>query len=486
MNIDYNKTINLSIEDLYLFLKDNYDEEEFYDIDDFCTKLSNENQKKALELYNHALNQSNHPVNTCILSTILITLFPASNNKIFSLAKELLLINPAIAYSVLGRFEYQNKGKIEECFELSREATTENEDVCLQIIYLLKRLIENKHSPDEIRIECFQRLKVIFSKGNEKIKNSVFSNIRFIKGYEKERYELFINTILSKSQDYYSRISEFFRNFTNPDYFFHLYTYLYQINCKNNLRFNVQPFAGAYSNFWKEAKDKTEKLTLQIISNDIPIIRLSAVALIRSSRSFDSCYPVDLLKLKNEKQQLRAAEALFHSCYYDIKSVISLILTLKKSPYKKVYIYLQKKLSELIYESYHGYLLELIENQIKDKSFIKPLKESFDKYKKMCDKKASIKDLNPYDNERDWMYIYRKLESEKFQNIMNKTRNEGGSIMSLFKETRIVRGHSWSMENNDVSPLSSISKSMAVDIRMFKDSDLFNWNYQESNFKSEF
>ena len=485
MYFHYNDNVNLTIEELYSTLKNHYDKNEFYGIVEFCVELVNKELKKATDLYNYTLEQPTHPLNFYILSNILINQFLSSPDEIFNSAKKLLSINPEAAYAALGRFEYQDEGQIVECVELSKKALIEEDVICIQIVYLLKSLIENKLTSSEIRTSCFQKIKELFLNSNEKVKDSIFFNIQFLKEYEEERYELFVNTILSKSQNYYSRISDFFYNFSNPEYFFDLYTYLYQINCRNNFRFKVDPFAEAYSHFWDIAKDRTEELTLQILSHDIPMIRLSAVFLLRSSRTFDNCYPIDLLKLE-ENKQLRATEALFHSCYYDIEPVINLILTLKKSPYKKVLQYLQKKLSELIFESYHGYLLELVETQIKDKSFIKPLKESFNEYKKMCEKKESIKDLNPYDNERDWMYLYRKLESEKLEHTMNKARKEGGSIMSLFKESIIVRGHSWSMEDNDVSPLGLISKSMTVDIRMFKDPDLFNWNYQESNFKSEF
>ena len=201
-------------------------------VHDFCLRFGREKPELANNLYDYSL-QKNDKNDFYILSNLLFGLYEIDAETTFSKAKKLLTGNTSLAYFTLGRLKYTNSQHISECFEIANNVDMNDMEGLLQIPYIYKSLIENKNTPDNIRKQCFAKMANLFSVENEQLKDSIFSDLRFVKGYEKERYKLFVEIFLSRSQNYFNRISDYFHNYENSDYFFDLFSMLYSISYKH-------------------------------------------------------------------------------------------------------------------------------------------------------------------------------------------------------------------------------------------------------------
>jgi len=357
----------VSVEDIYEVLSLIKSNEYRTRILDFCSRLGKIKPIIANELFDYSL-QKNDEKDFYILSNILIGLYEVEPELSFSKTKDLLGENPTLAYFTLGRLNYKNKTHILECFAIAEKVNVTDIKSLPQIPYIYKTLIENAHTSNEIKQKCFDKLGELFSIEDEELRNTIFWNLQIIEGYEKERYKILVSIIL-KLQNYFNRINDYFRNFSDSDYFFELFVYSNYIFYKRNEgRFDVRIFSESLSHFWRKDKDKTEQHLLDLISHDVPFLRISAVELIKSG--YRDFYEINLLSLDAEIKQLRALEALFFHCFFNVDKFLPLLLSLKQSPHQNVVLYLQAKLSELIVESYRDCLYDKIVEMVKDEDFL--------------------------------------------------------------------------------------------------------------------
>lgn len=474
--------IDITTEELYNILSISKSNDTITRVPDFCFKLGKNKPQLTLSLYDYALPK-NDTNDIYILSNLLIGLFESDAEKAFSKATELIPINPLAAYFTLGRFNYTDEKYIKKCFSLSTEVDKENLDSLLQLPYLYKSLIENANTPAKIKEKCFSKMKELFSIENVQLRNLIFMDCRFIKGYEEERYRLLIETFLSKSKDYFKEVSSYLHNFTNSDYFFHLFAFLYNIQYqKLGSLIDVEIFTNALSHFWKTDKNKTEAHLLFLLSHDLPHLRIGAVDLIRSKHS--GLYDVNVLELHSETEQLRALEAIFFQSFYSIDKLLPLILRFKHSAFENVVTFLIANLSDLILNSYHDYLFEKVNESINDVEFMAKVRLSLDKYHRIKEIKSTINDLDPRHNEHDWMNLYYSLDKEEQHKLIRKINNSDNSFFSTIKQTTIVRGHSWQIGDNEISPLGHFEHSFSLDMRMYLNPDIFD--YIHNNFNSNF
>ena len=429
--------IDINSESLYEILSLLKSNNEITQIPEFCSRLGKIKPELANNLYDYAL-QKNDKEDFYILANLLFGLFETDTENAFLKTKRLLEINPSMAYFTLGRLQYKQESHIRECFDIAEKANKSNIESLLQIPYIYQSLIENSIASKEIRKKCFSKMQKLFSIDNEQLRNSIFTACRFLHGHEEERYRLLLETFLSKTQNYHNRISDYFYNFTNSDYFFHLFAMLYDIHYRNRgTMIDIRIFSEALSHFWKIDKVKTEKHLLNLLSHDMPHLRISGVDLIRSKHF--GFYDVNMLNLDTSIKQLRALEALFFQSFYNIDDFLPLILTLYNSPHEAVVTYIQSRLSSLIINSYHDHLYDEVAKHINDEKFMKPLKDSLDSYHKMREVKTSINDLDPRKNEHDLMNLYYTLEQEEQHKLMHKINHDDNSFLSMVKQTTIVR-----------------------------------------------
>lgn len=162
----------------------------------------------------------------------------------------------------------------------------------LQLPYFYKVLIENPHTSAMMKMRCFVKMRKLFSDGDEPLQNSVFNTCSLMEGFEQERYLLLIKTFLGKTQNYYKQIGKYFRTFKSCDYFFDLFINLCWIRYENKLgdMIDVSVFEEALAHFGNKDWIHTEKHLLELISHDLPYLRIAAVSLIRSNYLSFYCY----------------------------------------------------------------------------------------------------------------------------------------------------------------------------------------------------
>lgn len=449
----------------------------------FCYDLGLIRLKDAQSLYVYTRDRKNKD-DFYIQANLLRGIFEHEPEWVLKEISVLLPGQALLAGFVLGRLGYKNEAYIHEGIKLAESIGLDDKEARLQLPYFYKTIIENPYSSAMMKMRGFVKMRKLFSDGEESLRNSVFHICSMMEGFEQERYLLLIKTFIGKSKNYYKQIGKYFRTFKSGDYFFNLFIHLCWIRYKNKLgdMIDVSVFEEALAHFWNKDRIHTEKHLLELISHDLPCLRIAAVSLIRSK--YLGFYEVDLAQLDTELKQLRALEVLFYNCYFDLESFLPLILALRVSPFPKVVEYMQQKLGKLVFESYHDYVYEKIAALVKDEAFLGPVKRSLDAYHEMRKMKTTINDLNPAKNERDLMDLYYKLEHEEHQKMMYQVRDGGNSFSSIAKQVIIVRGNSWKIGDNPVSLLGKVERSFVLDQKMFKDPDLFD--YTHHYFRSEF
>lgn len=417
------------------------------------------------------LNSKNSPLR--MASHLLIGLYDAGDRKALEMAIKLKEVDCQESLFVLARIKYANEIDIEKIFKSILPLNFEDENVTSEQSYLLFNLINSSASSEEIKAKSFQALANFLEKGTDKVVDIVFLGIKLhLEGFEGDKYNLML-MYLSKTRKI-EILKDFFNDFKNPQYVF---DYIIA-NFENNpqFRFKIELFRNGISQAWQTNQIVTENIILDLFKQD-PLFSILAVKIIQSSHH--GIYSVDLLKLSDEKSQMNAIKGLCKSpIYFD--ELLPILLELRKSKFKKTREFLQSKLIEKVFYSYHESIFKLIENQIsdseEDQKFIKPIKESLDNYFEVKKIKESVKDIDPRANESDLMELYYRLEREENAKIMDRSRNQEGFLSHLAKKMIIVKGNSWKHGEQEVRSLAEIRSEMLVDAESYLNPDLYEIN----------
>jgi hypothetical protein len=445
-------------------------------------RYGNYNFKIAKQLYNYGITRDiiKYPN---LISSLLIGLFNNGDKEAFENTVKLLESNKKEALIALGKFNYQDTILISKCFSIINSVKKEEIDSIFQLPYLLVELIKNEHSSEDIKNKCFEKIEELIKIGNVNLNSSLIFNLKLLKSYEEKKYEL-LHIYLSNKGSKIEVIKDYFSRFENPQYFFHLYLLIYS---KTGFRTNINLFENSLMHFWNINPIETEKELLEVLTEESPFYRYGAIKLITSK--LKNPYNVNLLKIKTEKNQIRAIRAIVEYPI-GIEGLLPIILSLKNSPFPNVIKVLQKELSVLIDEAYGKNLFDLIEKNIdkkKDKSFYNSMKRALKKYTQKIEFKNSIKDLNPYINEKELMDLYYTLEDEQQVKTMSEMRNKDSFLSNIGgKERVIVRGNSWKIgDNKEASKLGHFSFSAMIDLRAYKNPYLFENKLSNSQIQTD-
>ncbi len=469
--------LNISIKELFQIIIDSYsNNKNKLSIDNLCSGLALNNYSKAVELYEYGKDNGLFKTDL-LIGQLLIGLHRNGFENAFVEAKSFYKDYPNTSIFFFGRMEFENIGEINECIELvKRIDANDNIQLVNELLYFYTNVLRNTHVNKEIVSYCFEKFKTFFNSNIEKIQIYIVDVLSWnLEGYEQEKYTLLI-FLLEKTKDI-SIIKDYFSNFKNPDYFFYLFKLL---NYDSNFRIDIQVFESPLYYFWGISKDRTEENILSFLSHDEYKLRRSTVKLaLLGNNSF---YQPNLLKLATEKDQLRVLEVIL-DYPHAIESLLPIALQLRKSSNKFVVKYLKEKLSVLIFESYHEYLYDMILKYIgdpkKEKAFLKPILQSLKDYNKIKAKKEKVKDLDPRENERDLMNLYYSLEHEDKTRQMKQMNKNSETFLSRMPAITIVRGNSWKLdEQNEVEPLNEYRTAITFDKRMFKDTDMYEYNLE--------
>ncbi|RXR16309.1 hypothetical protein EQG63_11850 [Flavobacterium amnicola] len=466
--------LKINIETIFDIIKKKYPKKNYEPlINNFCRNLGFTNPALAHELFEFGKANGLNQIGV-LTANLLVGLHNNGDNTAYEKAKNLFIDNEMLSIFFFGRAQLKTIQEINDAISIIEKIDKTNEQSIFELECFYENLLENELITEEITKYCFKKFNELFTIDNDNLRWRIIHTFSHsIKNYEIERYNFLLFALdTGKNPNY---IKRYFHTYKDPKYFFDLFSYAY----KNlGIRTNIELFEDDFIHFWNDFKESTENHILECLTNQNKLLRTGAIKLILNSRF--TCH-VNLLKIKKSEQQLRALEALT-DFPHSIDNLISIILPLRKSKSSKVVQYLQNKLSTLIYDAYHEYLFNLIEKNIgvtqKDIDFIKPIKQTLEHYQKIKELKSSINDLNPWENERQHMDLYYRLEHENHAIMMNKIKEGKGTFLEFFGKSHIiVRGNSWKTDgDDDIRQLAKIEHSTVLDGRAYKNPDQFEHN----------
>ncbi|UWY30048.1 hypothetical protein N4T20_08905 [Flavobacterium sp. TR2] len=407
--------------------------------------------------------------------TLISEMYNLSDSQAIEYSKKLLEIDRAEAFKTFSHFNITCKEEVENIFNLTKDLDCRTVNEIDQQTFLFCKLIENINISHEIRNECFNKIVIHLKSENLEIANATFHNITYcLENYETQRYQLLF--IYLNNTKNFKIINDFFYTFKTPNY---LFDFIMKDFDAKGFRNSADIFDDTISHFWNESKKEVELIILNMFSQRR--YSLLALKIILSSNS-DFPYPINFLDIKTEEAQKNAIDA-FSIFPYSIDKLIPLILKLKESKFINVRTHLSKELENLVFETYHESLYELVIphlNGIKDRKLIKSLKNAITDYKNLKEQKSKIKDLSPWENEKDLLDLYYRLEHENNAKI-SKNFPAKESFLSMTKGTIIVRGKAWKLEDQDEAlPLQAFKSSLLINSRAYKNPN--NYENELENF----
>lgn len=411
---------------------------------------------------------------SAFIPNLLIGLYNAGHNDTFDYTILLFEKDAITALKAFTGYSLSNVLEVKQLFELLNKIETITVELVNLKSVLFCNLIENDNASAEIKENCIKELVKLLKSEDHKKADSAFQNIQYnLDNYEYEKYYL-LNVYLNNTKNF-SVFKYFFHNFKNPQYLFDILIKRYDVS---GFRGSIDLFKNSLNHFSDTNKEETEEQILDLFN--FRKYSLLAIKIILSTHG--GVHQIDLLKLSEKQAQLFAIDSI---CNYphSIDDLLPLLLNLKESNFKEVKDYLQTKLAELIFEVYHESLLDLIKknltNSKKDKNFLIPLQKALDEYSKMRESKATIKDLDPRENERNLMDLYYRLEHENQAKMMKNTDMDENSFLYAIKNTTVVRGRAWKNDDSDdILPLGLIESSMMIDTRAYKNPTVYEQNLE--------
>lgn len=460
----------------------NYSEKEIFEI---CNQLNNKFAEHDLILFLRNTFEKDSNFGNKLLKYALKNnvkmrftsdlLIGAYNSKNLSSLEEIINLkdkNLIECLFVLGRLNFHKELDVEKTFNLIENIELENIELARNQSYLLRNILENEFTKDVIKQKSFKLYVDFIEFGTDDIRESVFQDIHFIENHEAEKYEL-LHHYLAKGGNF-GVLKGFFYNFNEPRYVFDLMRRLFNIT--PNFRFSIDLFEDGITHVWNTNILQTEEQILNLFKQH-PAFGILALKVILCSH-FNILF-VDLLKLEKPDYQINAINNI---CKYphSFDNLLPLILPLRNSKFKNVREHLQNLLAEKVFLSYHDTIHNQIKDAIgtskKDKEFLQPISKALNDYHNLKKSKESINDLNPYENERDLMDLYYRLEHEEQAKAMKRVDKGKGTFLESIKSNIIVRGNSFRFDEREPTRLAKIESKMLIDGSSYLNPDLYEHN----------
>lgn len=420
--------------------------EDNYNVLDFARLLAKANFGLANEVYAR-IKKGDGTLLKGFRTNLAIGLYNGGMHELFEEYKERITEEPDEAFRFFQVIDKKDKKTLETIFGIV--ASDDREENRVRKADVLSMLINHQGATKKIRQRSFDLIKSYFESENEEVKHGVLWSINYITDFEEERFGILM-AYLTKTSNF-KVLTNFFWRFKDPKYMYGLLrACYYQAWGRSSISF----FKEAIGHFWQVNRDASEK---QIFAMFDPQRQLGLLPVEVLMCGYMNPLPVDLLKLDSEDKQINAIRCI---CIFphSFDSLLPIVLKLKDSKFPKVNLYLKERLAQLIVEVYHELLFESIKGLLgttaKDKMFLREMTKAFDRHKEIKVLKDSVDDLNPMQNERDFMDLFYNLEHERRSILMEEIHQSKDSFMSHAKRSVIVRGNAWKMpEKEEITPL---------------------------------
>ncbi len=431
------------------------------------------NPVKATSLYD--LSKKEGATNYVrFLSYLLIGLSESDPEKAFERAKTLFDENPVEGLIALTYFKYQDNLKLNTAFDLIGSCNNSTEEYLIGLCAFYADAIQNLNSSNELRKKAFDKIFELAQMQNEGIKDSLANNVRSIKGFDAEKFDL-LTFLFTPARPYIIR--DYFTYFDNPAFLFKLLKDSF-ITHGNNVRFEL--FSEALISAQHSHPARFEEELLDLLSNDLSILRFAGVKVLLSNSG--RAYPVDFLKLDEERQERIIISLLPQPT--SIEKLLPLVLQLRKSPYETIRLKLNEELVKLIW-AFDKHLVDLLEKNLiphdpDDKLILSLVSSVLERYLNEKEVKLKMKEFNPAENELEYMETYFRLEHEKQTELMEEAQHK--SIFNQIARTiSVIRGNAFTTESNPkISPMATVGVSQLMDQRYYMNPDAYEYNFRET------
>lgn len=337
-------------------------------------------------------------------------------------------------------------------------------------------LVGNENATSEQRVKVYNLWGQLLKNADDNLSLQIVNSISLVDKEDDEfiRFNLLIQ-FLNKTGNF-AILKNFFYQFKNPQFVYKLLADQYQL-AKGRKSHIVRGLSQPIQHFFRTKPEESEMCILELFD---PKYNLNTLPIEVMMLQLSNVFNVDLLKIKAEKTQLAAIKKFFYVTH-DFEKLLPSLLTLWKSNFPEVVKSLQTHLSVLAYESYGQSMIDWIKPVFKgkgSKSFLKPITEAAKAHEEEIKNKFSIKDVNPMYHEKNMYELYAGLAHESQTKAMQESRNDPGFLMSMFKNSIIVRGNSCRVGGcgSKIVPLGTVSVSSTIDTRMYKNPELFEFS----------
>lgn len=346
----------------------------------------------------------------------------------------------------------------------------------VQLDNLFYFLVGNENATAGQRVKAYNLWGQLLTNADDKLSLQIINSISLVDNEEDEpfRFNLLIQ-FLNKTGNF-AVLKNFFYQFKSPQFVYKLLSDQYQL-AKGRKSHVVRGLSQPLQHFFRTAPEESEKWILELFD---PTYKLNTLPIEVMMLQLSNVFNVDLLKIKDEKTQLAAIKKFFYVTL-DFEKLLPTLLTLWTSNFPEVVKSLQAHLSVLAYESYGQSMIDWIKPVVKgkgSKSFLNPIIEAAKAHEEEIKSKFSIKDINPMYHEKNMYELYAGLAHESQTKAMQESRNDPGFLMSMFKNSIIVRGNSCRVGGcgSKIVPLGTVSVSSTIDTRMYKNPELFEFS----------
>lgn len=429
------------------------------------------NPLKAVELYN--FGKVNRGLDfTDFFSTMLLELYPLDNKYYLAEAIELFNGSQIQSLHAMSWFEYPDANQINVAFEFIY-TQQEIEIECLrEIPTFYTRLVSNRNTSDEIREKCFVIIKQLAKNEDEKLRNNLAFRTGLIKGYDERKYDLLAD-FMAWGKPYFLR--DYFNYFDSPHLLFDLIRISFQ---SHGMHVDLDLLKEAISTQFHKNQEECSKELLMLLSDEVPVIRFAGIQVLMSGHG--EMYKVNFLEL-DEMHQIRIIETLL-PIPINIEELLPLVLSLKNSPFITVKQKLELGLIDLI-GAFDYNLITLAKQHLDDsveidKGILAKLNEAYSIYEKEKKAKSECKELDPTENELEYIDLYFRLEHEKSTEMMEHAQSQT-FFAQMAKTVHVIRGGAFNSEmNSDIAPMGKVELSRLIDQRYFINPDLYEWKFK--------
>jgi len=429
------------------------------------------NPHKAVQLHIYAKTTSGD-THLNILSGLNIGLFPTNESRFLTEAIELFQIDPVQGILTITWFEYTDVAVIQRAFDYIEAQNVDTIDYLRDVPTFYIRLIENKHSPEDIISACFSKIRLFTKYEDQPLRNNLVWRTGLIKNRDKEKFDL-LPDFMAWGRPHFLR--DYFNNFTSPRELFVLVRHAF---LQHGMNVDMALLSQALDSQYTFHRSAFEKELALLLSDDLAILRFGGLQVFSSH--YGGLFTFDSSEL-NEDRQGRVIDTLLASPV-NIEDILPQVLPFRKSLYPAVAEKLKSELIALI-PAYEKHLVDLLlralnESVEEDQELAEAVRMAYAVYSAELEAKLTIKEFNPFENEWTQLDAFYRLEREIQAENLEKAQSET-VFAQIAKQITVIRGSGWNSEDQPaIAMLQTFGVSRLIDRRYYTNPDKFEWRFR--------